>query len=81
MQRHTDQALLWFGPFLILLIATVLVLLALVRSNFLFICLTPVMFMLPFVPGAFWARKIYLGDEVSIPVIGGRVAQLSDDRE
>jgi hypothetical protein len=33
----------------------------------------PLSMALPFAPGAIWARRIYLGGEVSIPLIAGRV--------
>ena len=71
MRFHSVQALVWSGPFILLLIVTFLLFILLVRSNIFFICLLPIVFLVPFAPG--WdmgARRIYLGDEVSIPIIG-----------
>ena len=75
LRFHSVQALLWSGPFVIILIATLVLFVLLVRSNFLFVCLAPVVIVLPFVPGAIWARAIYLGNEVAIPLIGSRVGR------
>lgn len=69
MRYHSVQALLWSGPFILLLAAAVIALVLLASSNFLYICLMPVLILVPFVPGAIWARRIYLGDEVAIPIL------------
>lgn len=68
-RRHAIQGLLWAVPFVLLLFATVLVLVLLMRDNFLFICLMPLLILVPFAPGAFWAWRVYLGNDVSIPII------------
>ena len=68
-RRQARQAMYWSGPFFLLLIASIGGLVALMALNFLFVCLMPVVILVPFVPGAIWARRVYLGDEVSIPVI------------
>lgn len=73
IRRHALQALLWTGPFVILLALTVLILVLLVQGNFLFICFLPLAIILPFIPGAIWARRIYLGGDVSIPLLGSMV--------
>lgn len=67
VQRHARQALLWAIPFLLLLIVTVLVMIAAIRSDLLFICLLPFMFLAPFLPGAYWAKRIYFGGDVLFP--------------
>jgi uncharacterized membrane protein len=77
VRRHALQALLWCGPFVILLTLAVFLLVLLVRGNFLFICLMPLAIMLPFAPGAIWARRVYLGGDVTIPVIGTMVSSKS----
>ena len=71
VRRHAVQSLIWSVPFLLLLIGVVVGLIVLIRANFLFICLLPVALFVPFLPGALWARRVYLGDEVSIPIISG----------
>ncbi|CAN5801712.1 hypothetical protein BH23CHL2_BH23CHL2_28990 [soil metagenome] len=73
VRRHAVQSLIWSGPFVLLLVATVLLVVILINSNFLFICLMPVLLLVPFAPGALWARRIYLGGEVSIPIIADRI--------
>ena len=73
VRRHAVQALLWSGPFVLLLAVTVVMLVLLVRGNFLFICLMPLAIMLPFIPGAIWARRIYLGGDVTIPLLGSAI--------
>lgn len=71
VRRHAVQSLIWSGPFLLLLIGVMFGLIVLIRTNFLFICLLPAVLFVPFLPGALWARRVYLGDEVSIPIISG----------
>lgn len=75
MRYHAVQALLWSGPFIVLLAASVLLVVLLTRSNVLFICLLPLVMVVPFIPGGIWARRIYLGDDVSIPIIGKQVSR------
>lgn len=71
IQRHARQALLWAVPFLILLTLMVVGMVMLVRQNVFFICLLPFGFLLPLVPGAYWARKVYFGGDVRFPGVGG----------
>lgn len=73
-RRHAIQALLWAVPFVLLLFATVFALVLLVRDDFLFICLMPLLIVVPFLPGAFWARRVYLGGDVTIPIISSIAA-------
>lgn len=69
-RRHAVQALLWAGPFF-LLMALAVVLLILFASGFVVaFCLSPIVVALPFVPGATWARRVYLGGDVTIPLLG-----------
>ena len=74
---HAVQALLWSGPFAVLLVASILLLVLLTQGNVLFICLLPIMLAAPFAPGSLWARRIYLGGEVSIPIIGEQATRRS----
>jgi uncharacterized membrane protein len=69
VRRHAAQALLWAGPFLLLLVAFVIATIALLRTSALTICLLPVLFLVPFVPGGIWARRVYRGADVRIPII------------
>ncbi|MEZ4521134.1 MAG: hypothetical protein R3A46_05765 [Thermomicrobiales bacterium] len=75
MRYHSVQALLWSGPFILLLAGVIILMIALVSSNFLFICLLPVSILIPFLPGMYWARKIYLGGEVRVPGISSLVTK------
>ncbi len=73
LQNHAVQALLWSGPFLILLGITIVIMVLLVSRDFLWILVTPFLIVVPFLPGMFWARKVYLGRDVRIPIIGNFV--------
>ncbi len=81
MRYHSLQALFWSGPFILLLVASIVGLFILVKGNFLFICLMPLIFMAPFVPGAYWARRIYIGEEVAIPIIASRAMRSSNNAD
>lgn len=67
LQRHARQGLIWSGPFLILLIVTVFAMVRIVQQDILFVCLLPVVLALPFLPGAYFARKVYMGGDVRFP--------------
>jgi hypothetical protein len=66
LRRHAWQALLWGAAFALLLLAAVIVAVIAIRSDLLFICLLPLLLALPFVPGAIWARRAYLGGAVKV---------------
>lgn len=70
LRNHAVQALLWSGPFLVLLGIMIVIMVLLVSRDFLWILVTPILIVVPFLPGMFWARKVYLGQDVRIPVIG-----------
>lgn len=70
LRRHAIQGLLWSVPFALLLFGMLLLMVLLVRDNFLYICLLPLVILAPFLPGAFWAWRVYTGRDVSIPIIG-----------
>lgn len=70
MRLHAWQALLWAAPFLALLAGTVVLAIALLRADFLFVCLLPAVFVLPFLPGVIWARRVYLGGDARTPLAG-----------
>jgi uncharacterized membrane protein len=69
LRQHAWQALLWAIPFVVLLAAFIVAAIMLLRLDPLTVCLLPFLFLLPFVPGAIWARRIYLTGEVRIPVL------------
>ena len=50
------------GLFIVLMIA-------LLRQNFLWICLFPVVIVVPFVPAGIWARRVYLYGDVRPPIV------------
>lgn len=70
LRRHAVQALLWSSVFILLLAIDIVLMIALIRSNFLYILVLPFALAIPFIPGAIWARSIYLGRDVSVPLFG-----------
>jgi len=78
-RRHAVQALLWSGPFVLLLAAAVVMLIVFSGNFLVALCLSPIVVALPFVPGAIWARRVFLGGDVTIPLLS-RFAP-SHDRE
>ncbi len=74
LRRHAMQALLWSVVFFLLLLITLVFAIILARRDVLFICLSPFIVTLAFVPGAVWARRVFYGGEVSIPILGRFVA-------
>lgn len=75
LRRHAVQALIWSGPFLLALAAVIVALVLTIQADFLAICLLPFALLVPFLPGMIWARRIYLGGDVVIPIIGQFVAR------
>lgn len=73
LQRHARQALWWAIPFFIMLVVVVYLLVLAIQSSFLMICLLPFAILIPFAPGAIWARRVYLGGDVRIPIISSLV--------
>ena len=69
LRRHAAQALVW-APFLLLLLVICTVgLIRLVRVDWVFIMLFPIMILVPFIPGMIWARAVYLGRDPPPPLI------------
>ncbi len=69
LRRHAAQALVW-APFLLLLLVVCTVgLIRLVRLDWVYIMLFPIMIVVPFIPGMFWGRAVYLGQDVRPPLI------------
>lgn len=67
--RHARQALIWTIGFIVLLALAIVVTIWLARLDFLAICLAPFLLLVPFVPGAIWARRAYLGRPVRIRLL------------
>jgi uncharacterized membrane protein len=72
IERHARQGLLWAIPFLILLTLAVVAMVLVVSRDILFICLLPVGLALPLLPGAYWAKRVYFGGDVTFPGAAGR---------
>lgn len=77
LRLHAWQALLWSVGFVAALIVVLVAAIAMIRADFLFICLLPFLIVLPFVPGALWARRVYLGRDVTAPGLTPLAARLS----
>lgn len=69
LRRHALHALFWTVGFVALLGLAIALMIWLVRVDFLAICLAPVLITLPFVPGAIWAKRAYMGQPVTIRVL------------
>ncbi len=67
IQKHARQALLWAGPFFVLLVLSVIAIVVTLRMDLIFVCLSPLLFLLPFCPGAIWAKRVYFGGDVTFP--------------
>lgn len=67
LMHHARQGLIWAVPFLLLLVIVTVGMIALIRSETLFICLLPFALLLPFAPGGYWAMRVYTGREVRFP--------------
>lgn len=67
LMRHARQALLWAVPFILLLVLMTVGMIVLIQGDLLFICLLPIALLLPFVPGGYWAMRVYTGRDVRFP--------------
>ncbi|HUG14927.1 MAG TPA: hypothetical protein VMM78_07880 [Thermomicrobiales bacterium] len=81
LRRHAAQALLWSVPFLLLLVGFCVAAIALLRWSPLTVCLLPFLFLVPFIPGGVWGRKVYLEGDVMIPVLTRAAARLFPTQE
>lgn len=77
LRVHGWQALLWGVVFAVLLLAAVIAAVATIRVDLLFVFLLPFLLALPFVPGALWARRVYLGGAVNVPGLTGLARRLA----
>jgi hypothetical protein len=78
LRLHAAQALLWSVAFGASLVAFVVAAIWMIRTDALFICQLPFLITLPFVPGAIWARRVYLGGGVRIRGLTGPATRLAD---
>ena len=67
VRKHARQGLIWAIPFLLLLVVTTILIVILIRLDILFICLLPAVFIVPLLPGAYLARRVYFGRDVTFP--------------
>lgn len=69
LRRHAARALVGSVVVIAGLALVIVVMIALMRGNFLWVCLLPVAILLPFVPAGIWARRVYLDGDVAPPII------------
>lgn len=76
MKRHAGQAILWsvglVAGFVLVIIAAIWML----RTELLLLCLFPGLFLVPFLPGAFWGWRVYQGGDPRPPLIAPLAARL-----
>jgi uncharacterized membrane protein len=69
MKRHAGQALVWTPIFLLAFALVVIAAIWMLRTDLLLLCLFPVLFHLPFLPGVLWGVNVYRGGDPRPPVI------------
>jgi uncharacterized membrane protein len=69
MKRHAGQALVWAPAFLLAFVLVVIAAIWMLRTDLLLLCLFPVLFHLPFLPGIVWGLQVYRGGDPRPPVI------------
>lgn len=80
LKRHAAQALLWSVGLLILLVATVVLLIAMLRSTWLAILLLPILIVVPFIPGIVMGTIVYRGQDLRLPIIAPLAERLFPPR-
>ncbi|HAX24463.1 MAG TPA: hypothetical protein PK593_11535 [Thermomicrobiales bacterium] len=80
LRRHARQAIFFSPILLLLLVATVIVAIWLLRQSLILFCILPLLLLAPFVPGALIGWAVYSGHDPSLPVIGGLANRQEDDR-
>lgn len=80
LRRHSLQAILFAPVLLLLLIATVIAAIWLLRQSLALFCVLPLLLAVPFLPGALIGLAIYRGRDPSLPLIGSLAARKSGDR-
>ena len=80
MQRHGGQALLWSIGFILAFVLVVIAAIWMLRTDLLFICLFPILFLMPFLPGAILGWRVYQGGDPRPPLIAPLAARLFPSR-
>lgn len=75
MRRHAGQALIWSAGLIFALVLVVIAAIWMLRTDLLLLCLFPVLFMLPFLPGAVWGWRVYQGGDPRPPLIAPLAAR------
>lgn len=76
MQRHAGQALVWSVAFVLGFVLVIVAAIWMLRTDVLLLCLFPVLFHLPFLPGALWGLSVYRGGDPRPPFIAPLAARL-----
>lgn len=76
MKRHAGQALLWSAGLVLGFVVIVIAAIWMLRTELLLICLFPALFLLPFLPGAWWGWRVYQGGDPRPPLIAPLAARL-----
>jgi uncharacterized membrane protein len=76
MRRHARQALVWTPFFLLAFVLVIVAAIWMLRTDLLLLCLFPVLFHLPFLPGGVWGWRVYRGGDPRPPVIARLAARM-----
>jgi len=76
MKRHAGQAMVWAPVFLLAFVLVVVAAIWMLRTDLLLLCLFPILFHLPFLPGVIWGWRVYRGGDPRPPVIAPLAARL-----
>lgn len=76
MKRHAGQALLWSVGFVLGFVLVVIAAIWMLRTEVLLLCLFPILFHLPFLPGVLWGWRVYQGGDPRPPLIAPLAARL-----
>ena len=76
LKRHAGQSMLWSAGFIVGLALAVVAAIWMLRVDLLFLCLLPVVFLLPFLPGMVWGWRAYNGGDPRPPLIAPLAARL-----
>lgn len=79
LRRHALQAVLFSPVLLLLLIATVVVSVWLLRQSLALFCVLPLLLVAPFIPGALIGWAVYAGRDPSLPLISSLTDRQTSD--
>jgi uncharacterized membrane protein len=80
LRRHAARALVSAPVMLAGLALMIVVMVLLLRQSFLWVCLLPIVMLVPFIPAAIWGRRVYLYGDVRPPIITAVADRLILDR-